>query len=143
MRRPKTWLYYALRSGSIKLSQLSGGHGLITSLLYMETMLNQSAYICKPLTAKKTYLQTKGIIAKPWVRQGTICSWIFFWWNKNLEICWFYVTNEDWSELCWKDLFNTWGFRKMLRLAYMVCLKQTQLLLCFATVQRWKSVNIE
>ena len=47
--------YYALWIGSIKLSQLSGWHDLIIDLCFhMETMHNQSLYICRPLTAKET-----------------------------------------------------------------------------------------
>ena len=47
--------YYALWIGSIKPSQLTGWHDLIFSLcLQMETMLNQSVYICRLLTAKET-----------------------------------------------------------------------------------------
>ena len=48
-------VYYALWIGSIKLSQLSGWHGLIIKFcFYMETMLNQSVYICMPVTIKET-----------------------------------------------------------------------------------------
>ena len=55
-----------LSIGSIKLSQLNGWQGLIINLcFYMYTILNQPVYICRPLTAKETQLETKGIIAKP------------------------------------------------------------------------------
>ena len=44
----------------------------------METKLNQSVYIFRPLTAKETELETKGIIVNPCVRWGTKHSWIYF-----------------------------------------------------------------
>ena len=48
-------VYYASWIGSIKLGQLSGWYGLIINLcFYMETMLNQSVYKCRSLTAKET-----------------------------------------------------------------------------------------
>ena len=48
-------VYYALWIRSIKPSQLSGWHGLIINLcFYKEAMLNQSVYICRPLSTKET-----------------------------------------------------------------------------------------
>ena len=75
-------MYYALWIGSIKLSQLSGWHDLLINLcFYMETMFNQSVYICRPLTAKEIEIETKGIIVKSWVGWVMNHSWIIFWWK--------------------------------------------------------------
>ena len=69
-------VYYALWIGSIKRSQLSGCHGLINNLcFYIETMLDQSVYICRSLTAKDQ--KTKRIIAKPWMKWGANHRWIW------------------------------------------------------------------
>ena len=119
--------YYALWIGSIKLSELSGWHDLIISLCFhMETMLNQSVYICRPLTAKPPRKPKESLQSPKWGEVRTTVEYFFG--EIKTQLFWFYVTTEDWFEFCWKDLFNIWNSRKCQGLP-------------FATVQRWKSLE--
>ena len=70
--------YYALWIGSIKLSELSGWHDLMISLCFhMETMLNQSVYICRPLTAKPPRKPKESLQSPKWGEVRTTVEYFF------------------------------------------------------------------
>ena len=74
------------------------------------------------------------------MRCGTNHSCIFFWWNVD------FTSHQKIGLSSIGRVYLIYGILEMPRLAYMVtkqmmCLKQTQSLLYFATVQRWKSLE--